>query len=94
MQLFRLAGTSSRRRPEITRQDAAKGCGAGEAPPGAKAQDGRERLSLREISARLTQAGHVNERGQPFNPQSIRAMIEGPQRRNSKRVRVVKPRPR
>ena len=41
----------------------------------------RERLSLREISTRLADAGHLNERGQQFNAQSIRAMIEGPQRR-------------
>jgi hypothetical protein len=32
----------------------------------------------REISARLKDAGHCNERGQPFNPQSVRAMIEEP----------------
>jgi hypothetical protein len=41
----------------------------------------RRRLSYREISAQLADAGHLNERGQPFNPQSVRAMIEGPQRR-------------
>jgi hypothetical protein len=29
--------------------------------------------------ARLKDAGYCNERGQPFNPQSVRAMIEGPQ---------------
>ena len=40
-----------------------------------------ERLSFREISARLEDAGHLNERGQPFNSQSVRAMIEGPQAR-------------
>jgi DNA invertase Pin-like site-specific DNA recombinase len=39
------------------------------------------RLSYREISARLKEAGYSNERGQPFNPQSVRAMLEGPQRR-------------
>jgi hypothetical protein len=39
------------------------------------------RLSYREISARLKEAGYCNERGQPFNPQSVRAMIEGPQPR-------------
>jgi DNA invertase Pin-like site-specific DNA recombinase len=39
------------------------------------------RLSYREISARLKEAGFCNERGEPFNPQSVRAMIEGPQRR-------------
>ena len=39
------------------------------------------RLSYREISARLKDAGYCNERGQPFNPQSVRAMIEGPQPR-------------
>jgi hypothetical protein len=40
-----------------------------------------EQLSFRDISARLAQAGHLNERGRPFNPQSVRAMIDGPQRR-------------
>ena len=40
-----------------------------------------ERLSFREISARLAEAGHLNERGRPFNAQSVRAMIEGPQQR-------------
>ena len=40
-----------------------------------------KRLSFREISDRLEDSGHLNERGQPFNPQSVRAMIEGPQPR-------------
>ena len=40
-----------------------------------------ERLSLREISAMLAEAGHLNEHGQPFNAQSVRAMIEGSQQR-------------
>ena len=40
-----------------------------------------ERLSFREISVRLAEAGHRNERGQPFNQQSVRAMIEGAQLR-------------
>ena len=31
----------------------------------------------REISARLKDAGYCNERGEPFNPQSVGAMIEG-----------------
>jgi DNA invertase Pin-like site-specific DNA recombinase len=41
-----------------------------------------ERLSFREISTRLKDAGHVNEHGQHFNQQSVRAMIEGPQPRS------------
>ena len=36
------------------------------------------RRSLREIAAMLAHAGHVNERGQPFNPKSVKAMVEGP----------------
>jgi DNA invertase Pin-like site-specific DNA recombinase len=40
-----------------------------------------KRLSFREISDRLEDAGHLNERGQPFNAQSVRAMVEGPQPR-------------
>ena len=30
-----------------------------------------ERLSFREISVRLAEAGHLNEHGQPFNAQSV-----------------------
>ena len=33
-----------------------------------------ERLSFREISVRLAAAGHRNERGQPFNPQSVQTV--------------------
>ena len=33
------------------------------------------RMSLRKIGAALTAAGHLNERGQPFNPKSIVAMV-------------------
>ena len=43
-----------------------------------------QRLSFREISDRLEEAGHRNERGEPFNPQSVRAMVEGPQPRPSR----------
>jgi DNA invertase Pin-like site-specific DNA recombinase len=43
------------------------------------------RLSYREISARLKDAGFCNEHGEPFNPQSVRAMIEGPQPRPPRR---------
>jgi hypothetical protein len=32
-------------------------------------------MSLRKIAAALTEAGHLNERGQPFNPKSIVAMV-------------------
>jgi hypothetical protein len=32
-------------------------------------------MSLRAISAELAVRGHVNERGQPFNPNSIAAML-------------------
>ena len=47
-----------------------------------RAKGKADRPSYREISARLKEAGYLNERGKPFNPQSVRAMIEGPQRRN------------
>jgi len=43
------------------------------------------RMSYREISARLKDAGYCNERGEPFNPQSVRATIEGPQARPPRR---------
>lgn len=36
-----------------------------------------ERLSYRDISDKLAKAGHLNERGQPYNPKSIRSMING-----------------
>ena len=35
-----------------------------------------ERMSLRRISAALEAAGHVNEHGRPFNPKSIKSMVE------------------
>ena len=35
-----------------------------------------ERMSLRRISAALEAAGHVNEYGRPFNPNSIKSMVE------------------
>lgn len=34
-----------------------------------------DRLSYRDIAARLADAGHLNERGQPYNPKSVRAMV-------------------
>jgi hypothetical protein len=34
-----------------------------------------ERLSYRQISARLEKSGFLNERGKPFNPKSVRAMV-------------------
>lgn len=34
-----------------------------------------DRRSLRQISAELAKLGHLNERGQPFNAASVRAMI-------------------
>ena len=35
-----------------------------------------ERRSLRAIAAMLAEAGHLNEHGRPFNPRSIKAMVE------------------
>ena len=35
-----------------------------------------KRMSLRKITAALTEAGHLNERGQPFNPKSVRSMLD------------------
>lgn len=34
------------------------------------------RLSYRDIAERLAEAGHLNERGQPFNPKSVKAMCD------------------
>ena len=36
-------------------------------------RDNGRRMSLRKISAALAAAGHVNERGQPFNVKSVRS---------------------
>jgi site-specific recombinase XerC len=36
-----------------------------------------DRLSYRQISARLEEAGFLNERGRPFNPKSVRSMLAG-----------------
>ena len=36
-----------------------------------------ERRSLRKISDKLAAAGYLNKRGQPFNPNSIKLMLEG-----------------
>jgi hypothetical protein len=35
----------------------------------------RKKLSLRAISAELAAQGFMNERGRPFNPKSIAAML-------------------
>ena len=34
-----------------------------------------KRLSYRQVSARLGEAGFLNERGKPYNPKSVRAMV-------------------
>ena len=36
-----------------------------------------KRMSLRRISAALADAGHLNEHGRPFNPRSVKTMVEG-----------------
>lgn len=36
-----------------------------------------ERRSLRQIAAHLAALGYVNDHGRPFNPNSIKAMVEG-----------------
>ncbi len=36
-----------------------------------------KRMSLRKISRTLEEAGHLNERGRPFNQRSIKVMVEG-----------------
>ena len=35
-----------------------------------------KRMSLRKIAAALAEAGHLNEREQPFNPKSVRSMLD------------------
>jgi len=39
-------------------------------------QIGRAKKSLRTMSAELEKAGYLNERGQPYNPNSIKFMLE------------------
>jgi DNA invertase Pin-like site-specific DNA recombinase len=43
-----------------------------------------ERLSYRKISNQLAAAGFVNELGKPFNPKSIKAMLDQPNARSKK----------
>src|SRR5262245_18652945 len=45
----------------------------------------RRGLSLRRIAGKLAAAGHLNERGQPYSAQSVRAMLHGPQKRKRSR---------
>ncbi len=33
-------------------------------------------MSLRKISAKLAEPGHLNERGRPFNPRSVKTTVE------------------
>jgi hypothetical protein len=37
-----------------------------------------ERRSYRQIADELAEMGHLNERGAPFNAQSIKNMMDGP----------------
>jgi hypothetical protein len=62
----------------------ARGGRGSSSPRKLKGKSGR--LSYREISTRLKDTGYRNERGEPFNPQSVRAMIEGPQPRPPRRL--------
>ena len=34
-------------------------------------------MSLRAIASELAAQGHLNERGRPFNPKSVLAMLNG-----------------
>jgi hypothetical protein len=43
----------------------------------ASPKDGK-RWSFRQIAQELAQMGHLNERGQPYNAASIKAMVDGP----------------
>lgn len=47
-----------------------------------------KRRSLRDIAAELAQAGHMNERGQPYAAQSIQNMLEAQSRGNTGKVGV------
>jgi hypothetical protein len=57
-----------------------------------RAADGRAKggkKSLRAISAGLAAQGFLNERGRPFNPQSIAAMLAGFRQRQMKRAALL-----
>jgi hypothetical protein len=82
--------TADRRRMIAELTKGAKLPGAGGRQPLSKTAPGavalakrlsRRRFSLRRISAALAEAGHLNEDGRPYNPQSVRAMLRGPQKR-------------
>ena len=36
-----------------------------------------KRMSLRKISEELAAAGHLNERGQPYNAKSVQDLLNG-----------------
>jgi hypothetical protein len=36
-----------------------------------------KRMSLRNISEEIAKQGHPNERGQPYSPKSVLAMVDG-----------------
>ena len=42
-----------------------------------------ERVSLQNIAERLAEAGHINERGKPYNRKSVLAMVNGPRPRSA-----------
>ena len=44
--------------------------------PAARPKTGK-RMSLRKLSAQLAESGHLNERGKPFHPNSIKMLLEG-----------------
>ena len=93
-QLVRMIGSLSagdrwRLIDEITKGAKLPGAGGRQplvktAPAAAKLakQLSRRGLSLRRIAAKLAEAGQLNERGQPYNAQSVRAMLRGPQKRD------------
>ena len=63
------------REPQVPRREAPRSRGRGQAAAESQSYDG-ERRSLKRISGELAAKGYVNERGRPFNPKSVRAMLE------------------
>ena len=53
-----------------------RGCGACKAVAVGHLKTG-SRLSLRQISVKMAEAGFVNEHGRSYNPASIKSMLDG-----------------
>lgn len=46
------------------------------------------RMSLQRIADKMADARHLNEKGRPYNPKSVLAMINGPRPKDFGRLAV------